>query len=45
MARLEGKQSNSAWWVILLIIIIIAAVLVGLDYFGYINIVPNFGPR
>ncbi len=44
MSRLEGRQSNAAAWIILLIVIIVAAAVVALDFLGYVNLIPNFGP-
>lgn len=42
MPRLEGKRSNFGLYVISFLVLVVgAAVLV--EYFGIINLVPNFG--
>lgn len=42
MPRLEGERSNTALYVVLLLVLLVVA-LVLLEYFGAINLIPNFG--
>ncbi len=42
MPRLEGKRSSASLYVVSLFVLVVgAAVLV--EYFGIINLIPNFG--
>ncbi len=43
MPRLEGKRSNSGLYLILLIVVLLIILLV-LEYLGYTNLIPGFGP-
>ena len=43
MPRLEGERSNTGLYIALLLVLLLVA-LVLLDYFGAINLIPNFGP-
>lgn len=42
MPRLEGERSNTGLYVVLLIVLLII-VFLALEYFGVINLIPNFG--
>lgn len=42
MPRLEGKSSNAPAMIITCILLLAAAFVV-LEYFGVINVLPNFG--
>ncbi len=44
MARLEGKHSNAGIYLILVLIVLVLAAILALEYFGYVNWIPNFGP-
>lgn len=42
MPRLEGERSNTGLYVVLLVVVLLI-VFLALDYFGVINVIPNFG--
>lgn len=42
MPRLEGERSNTGMYLVLLLVLLLIA-LVLLEYFGAIDLIPNFG--
>jgi hypothetical protein len=45
MPRLLGKRSNTPLYLTLLLAIAIVATAIPLEYFGIINLVPQFGKK
>jgi hypothetical protein len=42
MPRLEGERSNAGTWIVLLLVVLVIAFVL-LEYFGVIDLIPNFG--
>jgi hypothetical protein len=42
MPRLEGERSNAGAWIVMLILLLVIAFVL-LEFFGVINLIPNFG--
>jgi len=42
MPRLQGERSNAGMWIVLLLVVLVIAFVL-LEYFGVINLIPNFG--
>ena len=42
MPRLEGQRSNNGLLIILLVVVLLA-IVVGLEFTGVLDVIPNFG--